>query len=465
MTHEQKGAHRLLVVNQQARAAGLLPDQSLADARAICPDLLSEPQNAVRDSLLLSALRRWADQFSPKVEIVQPDALILDVSGIAHLYGGEAELTTAIHDSLTDLHVTARYALADTPMAARAWARYRPPNHPFKSILPVGQAINACDALPVEALETDATEALHLLGLRTIGALRGRSSAELAKRFGLRLTDAIDRLIGKCPEPMRAETPTRPFATRMTLPDPIGLIDDVLSVLERIAAPLMTRLEKDGLGALGFTLAVTCPDKGAHRLHVGFSRPTREIRALVRQMRPKIETLSLAFGADRFRLEAIGVQPIQTRQIHLGTEAVIEDSMERLITVVGNRLGFDRIRRPAPSFSHRAEWECVSEQIADNKTAHVWPSPRHHRPLQVFEPEYLHILDEGRPPARFEWRRQAYRTRETYGPERVAPQWWADNPGRLSDYYTVTTEEGPKLWLRRLPMTDDYEWSVAGVFA
>jgi protein ImuB len=107
----------------------------------------------------------------------------------------------------------------------------------------------------------------------------------------------------------------------------------------------------------------------------------------------------------------------------------------------------------------------VSEQIADNKTAHVWPSPRHHRPLQIFEPEYLHVLEGGRPPARFEWRRQAFRMRDTEGPERVAPQWWADNPGRLSDYYTVTTEEGPKLWLRRLPMADEHEWSVAGVFA
>jgi len=465
VTREVKGAQRLVVANALASEAGLVPGQSLADARAIYPDLLTEPQNAVRDGLLLSALRRWADQFSPKVEVTPPDALILDVSGMAHLYRGEAAMMDAICDSLTDLHMTVRCALADTPMAARAWARFRPANHPYSAILPAGQAIAACDALPVEALETDATEALHLLGLRTIGALRGKPSAELARRFGLHLTDAIDRLIGRRPEPMRAETPTRPFATRMTLPDPIGLIDDVLSILERIATPLMARLEKDGLGALGFTLAVTCPDKGSQSLHVGFSRPMRETRALIRQMRPKIDTLNLPFGADRFRLEATGVQPIQTRQIHLGSEAVIEDAMERLVTIVGNRLGFDRIRRPAPSPSHRAELECNSEEIADNDTAHVWPAPRPYRPLQIFEPEYLHVLDEGRPPARFEWRRQAYRTRRVQGPERVAPQWWADHPGRLSDYYTVTTEEGPTLWLRRLPMAADQEWSVAGLYA
>jgi protein ImuB len=419
----------------------------------------------VRDGLLLSALRRWADQFSPKVEIVKPDALVLDVTGIAHLYSGEAEHIKAILNSLTDLNVNARCALADTPMGARAWARYRPRNHPFGSIIPVGQTLDACDSLPVDALETDATEALHLLGLRTIEALRNMSSAELARRFGLHLTDALDRLIGRRPEPLKAETPSRPFATRMTLPDPIGLIDDVLSILDRIAEPLMMRLEKGGLGALSFALTVTCPDTGEHRLSVGFSRPTREARALIRQMRPKIETLNLPFGAERFRLEAFGVQPIQSRQIHLGSGAEIEDAMERLVTVVGNRLGFDRIRRPAPSQSHRAERECVSEEIADNNTAPTWPAARPYRPLQIFEPEYVHILEPGRPPERFEWRRQAYRVCEAQGPERVAPQWWSDNPGRLSDYYSVVTEEGPKLWLRRLPLDADNEWSVAGVFA
>lgn len=465
VTREQKGALRLLSVNTLARDSGLTPGQSLADARAICPDLLSEPENPTRDALLLAALRRWADQFSPKVEIVKPDALVLDVSGMSNVFEGEPQLTKAITESVADLRVSVRCALADTPMGARAWARYRPHNHSFGSILPVEQTLEACDALPVDALETDATEALHLLGLGTIGALRNKPSAELARRFGLHLTDALDRLIGRRPEPLRAETPSRPFATRMTLPDPIGLIDDVLSILERITVPLMNRLEKDGLGALTFALTVTCPDNGEQIVQVGFSRPTRETRALIRQMRPKIETLNLPFGAERFRLEALGVQPIQTRQIHLGSGAEIEDSMERLVTVVGNRLGFDRIRRPAPSQSHRAELECASEQIADNKGAEEWPTPRPYRPLQMFDPEYLHILEPGRPPARFEWRRKPYRTIAVEGPERVAPQWWSDAPGRLSDYFTVETEEGPKLWLRRLPHEPDNEWSVAGVFA
>lgn len=438
---------------------------SLADARAICPDLLTDPEDAARDMLLLSALRRWTDQFSPKVEISKPDALVLDVSGIPHLYGGEDNFLTAVEESLKDLQITARSAVADTPTAARAWARFQPSQNDYGSIVPTGETLEVCDALPIEALETDATEDLRLLGLNTIGSLRQKPSAELARRFGLHLTYALDRLTGRRPEPMRAEAQSRPFATRMTLPDPVQHMDGVISILERIANPLMSRLDKEGKGALSFGLTVTCPDGETQSLSVGFSRPSREISALVRQMRPKLETLSLPFGAERLRLEALDVQPIQTRQIHLGQPAEAEDAIDRLTTVLGNRLGFDRIRRPAPSHSHRPERECASEQVRDNPGDGDWPAPRDHRPLEIFDPEFLQILESGRPPARFEWRRKAYTTLSHEGPERVAPEWWADEPGPLSDYFTIKTLEGPKLWLRRLPLDPKNEWSVAGRFA
>ena len=457
--------HRLLNVNQLGRSRGLAIGQSLADARAICPELLTEPENAARDALLLSALRRWADRFSPKVELAPPDGLVLDVSGIAHLHGDEASYLSEVEAGFQDLRMTLRTAMANTPAAARAWARYRPRSHSHDPIIAQGDLLSACDGLPVEALETKATEALRLLGLNTVEDLRARPSAQLARRFGLEVTDALDRLMGKRPEPMKAEAPARPFATRITLPEPVSQSDAVLAITERIAAPLMKRLEQDGLGALVFELTIVCPDSETHTEQVGFSRPSRETRALIRQLRTKIETVSLPFGAERFRLEAKSVQPIQTRQVHLSNDAAVEDSMERLVTLLGNRIGFDRIRRPVPSQSHRPERECASEQVADGDGAQEWPQARLHRPLQMFEPEHLHILEAGRPPRRFQWRRTAYTTVEVEGPERVAPQWWADEPGMLSDYFKVSTQEGPRLWLRRLPRHPDFEWSVAGVFA
>lgn len=462
---ENAGAHRLVLVNHPARTAGLKPGQSLADARAICPSLLTEPALVSKDASLLMALSRWMDRFSPRIEVSQPDALILDVSGIAHLHGGEDQLVKALLGAVSDLRISARAGLADTPMAARVWSRYRPNPSSKAAIIDPGETLTACYALPVEALESDATEALRLLGLNTIGDLRQKPSAELARRFGISLPQSLDRLVGRRPEPLRVKDQTKPLATRMTLPEPIALIDDAVSIVKRIADPLMTRLDEKGLGALRFALTVTTPDSETHALSVGFSRPTRDSRALMRQIRPLLDELILPFGAERFRLEAQGVQAVQCCQVHMGTDAVIEDSMERLNTVLGNRLGFDRIRRPSPTRSHRPERECVSSQIEDEVGGQAWPSPRRHRPLQIFQPEYLRPIETGRPPMRFEWRRNPYSIASVEGPERVAPQWWSDHPGPLSDYYTVNTHEGPRLWLRRLPLESENEWSVAGMFA
>ena len=459
MTREERGVERVTFPNTRAREEGVTAGQGLADARAICPDLLSEPQNVIREASLLLALRRWADRFSPAVALAEPDGLDLDASGVAHLFGSERELLEAVEGGLEAMQVEARAAIADTPLAARIWARVGGGGE-----LAAGATLAACAPLPVDALETPATESLHRTGLRTIGDLMDHPTAELGRRFGLAVPDALNRLLGRRPDPLRLNALERPYAARMTLPEPIGLRDDIEAVLERLLANLTGRLERKGLGARAFCLTVACPDTGQQHLHTGFSRPTRQSAAIQRQFQRPLDELRLEFGVDRLRLHALGVEPIQMRQVHLGANEGVQDAMERLVTRLGNRLGFDRVRRPAPCLSHRPEMECESVEVADAYKEPDWPERRSQRPLRIFAPEYLHVKEAGRPPASFEWRRESYHLESYKGPERVAPQWWADCPGQLADYYAVATQEGPQLWLRRLPKKEG-DWTVAGVFA
>ena len=53
---EESNAWRLTHVNDAGLRAGVKAGQALADARAICPDLLTEPSDPVREELLLRAL-------------------------------------------------------------------------------------------------------------------------------------------------------------------------------------------------------------------------------------------------------------------------------------------------------------------------------------------------------------------------------------------------------------------------
>ena len=88
LTYEVKNALRLTHLNERARHAGLTPGLSIPDARAICPDLLTEPCDKRREMALLRALWRWADQLSPRVALDAPDGLVLDITGCTNLFGG-----------------------------------------------------------------------------------------------------------------------------------------------------------------------------------------------------------------------------------------------------------------------------------------------------------------------------------------------------------------------------------------
>ena len=80
----------LASLSAEASAEGLSIGQSLSDARAFCPNLMTAPENPLQEAGFLAGLRRWAGKYSPWVAEEAPASLILDITGCAHLFGGEA---------------------------------------------------------------------------------------------------------------------------------------------------------------------------------------------------------------------------------------------------------------------------------------------------------------------------------------------------------------------------------------
>jgi protein ImuB len=69
-------------------------------------------------------LRRWAGRFSPWVAEEAPAGLVIDLSGAAHLHGGEEGVLARVAEDCETLGLTVRAGIADTPGAAWALARY-----------------------------------------------------------------------------------------------------------------------------------------------------------------------------------------------------------------------------------------------------------------------------------------------------------------------------------------------------
>ncbi len=459
---EERNAWRLTHVNDLALAAGVKGGQALADARAICPELLTEPSDPVREDLLLRALWRWADGLSPRVSLDPPDGLLLDITGCAHLFGGEAEMGREALTRLQDLQLQAQIGIADTKGAAQALARFGPGE---VSLAPPGQSVAALAPLPIAALDLPdkMVSELARAGLTLIGHLHEQKSAELARRFGLRLTQQLGTASGLAPDPVTPKAADPTYAARMTLPEPIGFLEDLENVLQRLAAQVCGRLSHDQRGARRFQLTVRCVDTGDHHLGIGFARPCQDPDAVLRQFSHALSRLEVEYGADWFRLVAQQIEPIRLKQGSFGEDAKRADQRLILIETLGNRIGFDHVRIFNPRDNHVPEHEF--EQVEAAGIQPGWrPAPRA-RPIRLFTPpEFIQVETPGRPPRAFKWRRLSFLTQTAKGPERITPRWHREDDLRTRDYWQVQTEQGRRLWLLTYPGEAQEDWYVAGEF-
>ena len=455
-----RGADRLVGLSAEAEARGLARGMGLADARALLPDLLTRPEDPLAQTQALGALGRWAQRYCPWVAPDGPDGLVFDITGAAHLMGGEAALLEDLTDRLERMGFETRAAIAETRGAAWAMAHFG-----AGGIVPQGAVARALMPLPLAALrlEPETVEGLERLGLRIVRDLAQIPRASLARRFGPGPMMRLDQAQGALPEPV-SPTPEAPgFAVRLSLPEPIGLRSDIEAGLARLLERLCMHLHRAGQGARRLVLELSRVDGSTVYLEIGLARAMRDPDAMRPLFATALDGLDAGFGIDRMRLSAAQVEERPVQQITT-TGAQAQDALADLLTRLCNRVGFEHVHRYLPADSHIAEKGFVIAAAAYSDPARDWPATPP-RPLTLFPPEP--ISGQGRrPPQRFRWRGQDWRVTSACGPERISPEWWLDEPAWRSgirDYWQVQTDRGARLWLFHTPQRDG--WCVQGVFA
>ena len=178
------GRRRVLAgVDPAAAALGLRVGQVLTQAQALVPDLAIHPADPDADGAGLRRLAGWCLRYAPLAATDPSDGLWLDVTGCAHLLGGEDALLRDLVCRLAAQGLAARAALADTPGAAHAVARF---GTAVAAVVPSGAQAALLADLPIEALRLPAetAEGLRLMGFERIGALAAAPRAPLVRRFG-----------------------------------------------------------------------------------------------------------------------------------------------------------------------------------------------------------------------------------------------------------------------------------------
>ncbi|MGL4438156.1 MAG: Y-family DNA polymerase [Bosea sp. (in: a-proteobacteria)] len=470
-----KGALRLDAVDAEAKRCGLHRGQSLADARALKPALRVADADHVADARLIVAVADWTRRYTPLAATDGADGVVLDITGCAHLFGGEASLMA---DALERLRrqgfTTPRAALAGTPEAAWALARFAPD---AARLCKPGHEEAALRPLPVAALgiAPDIMEGLRVAGLTRIEDIWLRPRAPIAARFGRQVIARMEAAFGLTHSAITPRLEAPPYVTERRFFDPILTMEDVTRTIHKLTAEMAKLLQGHGDGARRLEITLFRVDGAVFRIQAGASRPTRDANDMATLFHERLklgaDERDIAFGFDVVRLSVLEAVRLDEAAATLDASAGTED-LARLIDRLGARLGEGAVLGFAALDAHLPEQAAglVPAVIADSgkfpspgKFSPCWNPTRAEaeppdRPLLLFrQPEPIETIasvPDG-PPLRFRWRRVLHDVAAVEGPERLTAPWWnmakapqAKTP-QTRDYFRAEDRQGRRFWLYR----------------
>ena len=469
-------ALRLTAVDRKATSLGLAAGMPLANARAMLPALKVMAANDAADQALLEHIADWCDRFTPFVALFPPRTLLLDVSGAAHLFGGEKAMRDRICRNLAEQGFAVRGAIAGSAAAARALARYKD-----GTIAAPGAEAALIAPLPVEALDLDAvtTHAFRRAGLKTVGQVAGRNRSELTARFGASMMFSLDHALGRVEKPISPRLPLPDYRAECRFAEPVVMQDTILATLKSLSKTLSGVLEERGEGVRRLEASFFRADGAVRRIAVETGQPVRQPAIIERLFREKLDALAdpldPGFGYDLIRLGVSRAERAPSETAGFDADLEAEKEIRFLIDRLAARFGSHRILSFQPNDTHIPEtaWAAVPAQYAKTpkstwrKIRREGEAPR--RPLRLLaKPEPVDVVAElpQGPPQRFRWRSVAHRVKQLEGPERIAMEWWRhQTPQPTRDYFRVEDEEGRRYWLYRDAGCDAPRWFLQGIFA
>ena len=375
----------------------------------------------------LEPLAAWACQFTPRVALEPPDALVAEVEGSLRYFGGRGALLAALQAGVAELGLQASFATAPTARAALWRAR--------GGGLPL-------EELPIGVLGADEAFCASI-GIATLGELLRLPRDGLAQRCGQPLIDELDRALGKLPEPRAFFVPPAQFKAQLELPAEVTHAEGLLFAARRLLAQLEGLLTARHAGVRGFTLGLAHNDSASSVVQVQLASPARDAERLSQLLREKLSTLELAQPVEAITLEAGDFTLLSGRSRGLfGDSAAQAEDWAQLLERLQARLGHDAVHGITACPDHRPEyaWRRVEPGEWDPHEF-VQPGPR---------PAWL--LDKVRAVEEAELTLIA-------GPERIACGWW-DGDDTRRDYFVA--ELGRALaWVYR----EQGQWYLHGFFA
>jgi protein ImuB len=464
----ERGRMVIKAANTAAQTKGINVNMVVADCRAIFPTLQVFDDKPGQAEKLLNAFAEWCLRYTPVVAVDLPDGLILDISGCAHLWGGERPYLKDILTKLRGYGYDVRAAIADT--IGTAWGVSR-----FGQVSPIVEPCSQMEVLlplPPAALrlEPSILERLEKLGLYQIRNFINLPRKALRRRFGQSLLSRLDQALGQEHEGMHPIQPVEPYQERLPSLEPIRTATGIEIALRQLLEQLCLRLAKEGKGVRKCVFKGYRIDGNVQQIEIGTNQSSRNVKHLFKLFELKIATIAPALGIEVFTIEAPIVEDISVTQDALWdfTEGGNGTAIAELLDRIAGKLGEGTIRRYLPDEHYWPERSIKVATSLTEKSETGWrtdmPRPIHLLP----KPEVIDVTVPmpDYPPMLFRYKGVLHNVKKADGPERIEQEWWLEQ-GLYRDYYCIEDEQGARYWLFRLGSYDSGEpkWFIHGFFA
>jgi len=452
----------------------------LSDARAIYPNLITEDADEDKDYQFLLHMAQIGDRFSPWIALDGPHpetgegGLWLDISGAAHLFGGEEAMMEDVTRTYSSFNFALRLGMADTASAAWAAARFNKNTGHLKK----GHIRQETLDYPLHALDLEESliQRLNRLGLKTLADLHQVPRANMTIRFGPEVVEKMDFLLGYLPVNLPWLHRPRIHEEKQFYPDPLGALENVEQAVISLLEKLCLRLKDEGLGIRRLGLRFQRVDNSLITFMIATSAPTSDTLHLMRLLSENLPGVDPGFGIEHVHLRALNTQNFHGTQVSLDqikNMAQDRSALNTLVDRLRHRIGVRNVSYPAHYNSHVPE-RTVGQNLVNlpkNTTEPNLPA----RPIRLLSPpepvEILSLKTNGLPDL-FRWRRMELHIKHFWGPERITREWWRKlqhdlwniAPG-TRDYFRTEDQTGRSLWLCRVISENaPPRWFVHGWF-
>jgi len=441
-------SHRpdVVAANEAAKRRGITAGLSIAAALALDPEIAIHLRDERAEAAALKSIALWAGQWTTTISIEPPAVVLLEISACLNYFEGLPKLLARIDAGLGALGFAGLIATAPTALAARMLAQ-------------AGQTItieHATDleprltALPIALLDSARAvlDTLTGIGMHTISDVLALSRDGVARRFGQRLLDDIDRARGLQPDPRPLFVPPERYHGQLELPVPVAESEALLFAAKRLVVELAGFLQGRGAGVTRLRCDLIHEDAPPTAIVLGLAA-TRKVEHIVNVLRERLAREQLPDRVEAIRLVSEEIAPLPGQDGELFADAHRHgENGAQWIERVRARLGDDSVRELCLHADHRPEhaWRYRDDAPANAASLPADP-PR--RPLWLLpRPRPL-----GGDPASAQFCLLS-------GPERIESGWW--DGGEIGrDYFVGSDTQGGQLWLYR---DRGGEWFVHGIF-